>query len=85
MLLLFGSGCGDSVIVARGATLVSAAQSSDAGFADAERDAASHDDTADGGASDHHPSNRSTPDPHDKSDKDNKDKVDSSTNGSQRR
>jgi hypothetical protein len=77
MLLLFGSACGDRVIVARGASLVSAAQSTDAGVGDAQADEGSHVGTGSGDSSDRHTSNRSTPDPHDKDDKDS-----SSTNDS---
>jgi hypothetical protein len=54
MLLLFGSACGDSVVVARGVTLVSAAQSSDAGLEDAG-DHEPHHFGVGGGSFDHHP------------------------------
>ena len=61
MLLLFGAACGDSVVVARGVSLVSAAQSSDAGLGDAEADDEADDAHhlgrgGEGGSSNHHSS-----------------------------
>ena len=57
MLLLFGSACGDRVVVASGVSLVSAAESetSDAGLWDAGADNEHHFDGGHGGATNHHP------------------------------
>ena len=57
MLLLFGSACGDRVVVARGVSLVSAAESeaSDAGPWDAGGDEEHHFDAGHGAPNNHHP------------------------------
>jgi hypothetical protein len=58
VLLLFGSACGDRVVVARGASLVSAAESeaSDAGRWDAGGHEEHHFESGHGGTSgNHHP------------------------------
>ena len=66
MLLLFGSACGDSVVVARGVSLVSAAvETSDAGLLG---DAGTDDSTpgfesGHGGAPGHHPPSSFAPSP----------------------
>ena len=59
MLLLFGSACGDSVVVARGVSLVSAAESSDAGVWDARVDDEHPSDAGHAGAPNHHQPNTS--------------------------